>query len=67
MSKARFGEAAARLSSAASALLGWRPRDFWSATPAELVAALSLLTAETDAPDANTIEMLRQRFPDKKA
>ena len=60
-----FGEAAARLSGAAAMLLGWRPGDFWSATPAELAAVLGALTAETDAPDASTIDELRRRFPDE--
>lgn len=59
-----FGEAAARLSSAASMLLGWRPGEFWSSTPAELALAMSLGTT-VDAPDAKTIEALRHRFPDE--
>jgi len=59
----RFGEAAARLSAAASILLGWRPEEFWSATPAELAAALQFPGAG-DAPDVATIEALKQRFPD---
>jgi len=46
-------------------LLGWRPGDFWSATPAELAVALGALRAETDAPDASTIDELRRRFPDE--
>ena len=59
-----FGEAAARLSSAASLLLRWRPDEFWNATPAELAAALSWADS-AEAPDAETIEALRQRFPDQ--
>ncbi len=35
-----FGEAAARLAGLAARLLGWRPSEFWTATPAELEAAL---------------------------
>lgn len=35
-----FGEAAARLCSAANVLLGWRPGEFWDSTPAELVLAV---------------------------
>jgi uncharacterized phage protein (TIGR02216 family) len=58
-----FGEAAARLSSAASILLGWRPDDFWNCTPMELAIAMSASTA-VDGPDAQTIEELRRRFPD---
>ena len=60
-----FGEAAARLSSAASLLLGWHPEDFWRATPAELALAMSLAAAAVDAPDTKTIQSLRLRFPDE--
>jgi len=58
-----FGEAAARLASAASLLLGWRPDEFWKSTPAELALALQF-RPEVDAPDATVIEALRKRFPD---
>jgi Phage tail assembly chaperone protein, TAC len=60
-----FGEAAARLSSAATLLLGWRPHEFWNATPAELASAMSVADA-VDAPDVTVIEALRRRFPDDK-
>lgn len=60
-----FGEAAARLCSAAAVLLGWRPDEFWSATPAELSLALQEPSANADAPDLATIEALRRRFPDQ--
>jgi len=36
----RFGAAAHRLAGVAARLLGWRPVEFWAATPAELAAAL---------------------------
>ncbi len=36
-----FAEGAARLSGLASRLLGWRPDEFWNATPAELAAILA--------------------------
>ena len=61
----RFGAAAARLYSAAAALLGWRPDEFWNATPAELALALHSPTDPADAPDPVVIEGLRQRFPDQ--
>ncbi len=38
---ARFGPAALRLASLAARQLGWRPAEFWAATPAELAAALA--------------------------
>jgi len=37
----RFGEGARRLSALAARLLGWRPAEFWAATPAELAAILA--------------------------
>ena len=63
MTRERFGQSAARLCSAASILLRWRPDEFWNATPAELALALQMPAA--DAPDAVTIEELRKRFPDE--
>mgnify|MGYP001544601571 CR=1 FL=1 len=57
-----FGEAAARLCSAASSLLGWRPEEFWRATPAELATALAATAAEPLPPER--IAELRRRFPD---
>lgn len=35
-----FGEAAGQWASLASRLLGWRPAEFWHATPTELATAL---------------------------
>lgn len=40
---AEFAEGAARLAGLAGALLGWRPDDFWGATPAELGAVVAAL------------------------
>lgn len=37
----RFGPAARRLAGLAARLLGWRPAEFWAATPAELSTALT--------------------------
>ena len=59
-----FGRCAARLSSAASILLGWRPDDFWNATPAELALALLAPADAADSPDFATIAALRRQFPD---
>ena len=60
-----FGEAAARLCNATAVLLGWRPDEFWSATPAELCLALQAPGAGPDGPDLATIDALRRRFPDQ--
>ena len=45
-----FGPGAQRLSGLAMRALGWRPDDFWRATPAELAAALSSDTAAAASP-----------------
>jgi hypothetical protein len=47
-------------------LLGWRPNEFWDATPAELGLALRAPEERPDGPDAATIERLRSRFPDDR-
>ena len=36
-----FAESAARLAGAVPRVLGWRPDEFWTATPAELAAILA--------------------------
>lgn len=36
-----FGDAASRWAGLAAQLLGWRPAEFWAATPAELATALT--------------------------
>jgi len=59
-----FGEAAARLCGAAAMMLGWRPEEFWNATPAELALALQSPEISFDAPDAETIVRLKRLFPD---
>ncbi|MEN9683372.1 MAG: hypothetical protein RLZZ427_1123 [Pseudomonadota bacterium] len=37
----QFGPGANRLAGLAARLLGWRPAEFWHATPAELAAVLA--------------------------
>ena len=54
----RFSEGAARLAGLAGALLGWRPDEFWRATPAELAAVLRALTGE-EAPAASRGDLER--------
>ena len=60
-----FGEAAARAWQAAALGLGWRPTDFWGATPAELAGALAMPDA-LDPPSKDMIVALIKRFPDRK-
>ncbi|WP_310530770.1 phage tail assembly chaperone [Novosphingobium sp.] len=41
MSEPRFGASALRLCAFAARTFGWRPAEFWTATPAELAAILA--------------------------
>ena len=61
-----FSEAAGRLAGLAGALLGWRPDEFWRATPAELAAVLRALTGGGDAAPVTGDELarLKEMFPD---
>jgi uncharacterized phage protein (TIGR02216 family) len=60
----KFGERAAALSGLAARLLGWRPGEFWAATPAELAAALH--DEAHDPVEGDELERLMARFPDKE-
>jgi uncharacterized phage protein (TIGR02216 family) len=61
----RFSDAAARLAGLAGALLGWRPAEFWRATPAELGAVLGAMLGPEPAPASRAdLERLMERYPD---
>ena len=61
----RFSDSAARLAGLAGALLGWRPEEFWRATPAELGAVLEAMAGPSEAPPSrDDFERLMERFPD---
>ena len=62
----RFSDSAGRLAGLAGALLGWRPDEFWRATPAELAAVLLALTGGAGAAPVTHDELarLKERFPD---
>ncbi len=57
-----FAASATRLAGLAGALLGWRPHEFWRATPAELAAVLDALTPPQAAPV--DLAHLQEMFPD---
>ena len=63
-----FADRAARLAGIAAALAGWRPPEFWAATPQELEQVLAALAGAggdvTTPPDAATLTHLKERFPD---
>jgi uncharacterized phage protein (TIGR02216 family) len=50
----------------AGALLGWRPEEFWRATPAELAAVLAALTEGVGRAPVTGDELarLKEMFPD---
>ena len=59
-----FAPGAQRLCGLAVRALGWRPHEFWSATPSELASAL-VPPAETDLPpDRATIARMIERDRD---
>ena len=60
-----FTDLAVRAAGVASAVLGWRPAEFWGATPAELLVSLDLARDERGqgvGPD--DLAALKERFPD---
>ena len=60
-----FSDSAARLAGLAGALLGWRPGEFWRATPAELAAVLWAVAGEEEpAATGSDLQRLMEMFPD---
>ena len=63
-----FADNARRLAGQAGLLLGWRPDEFWRATPDELGDALSALAALVPEgavpPDHATLARLKEMHPD---
>jgi Phage tail assembly chaperone protein, TAC len=58
-------ETAIRLAGLTGALLGWRPAEFWNATPAELVTIFAALAPDAANPaDRDLITLLKEQFPD---
>jgi hypothetical protein len=61
----KFATSAAQLAGQTAILFGWRPEDFWNATPAELATILVALTSQTDdAVDADMLAKLMKEYPD---
>lgn len=58
-----FGEASSRMIGLAACMLGWRPHEFWQATPAELAAALRDPSdvAANSAPSRDQIAQMMER------
>jgi uncharacterized phage protein (TIGR02216 family) len=46
-------------------LLGWRPEEFWTATPAELAAVLGAMSGgDAASADGEDLARLKEMFPD---
>lgn len=53
------------LAGVSGAVLGWRPDDFWAATPDDLAAVFGAVIGEVETPaDAALIGRLQEIFPD---
>lgn len=65
MTPTDFAGSARLLAGWAARLLGWRPDEFWQATPDELAASLTVPgDAVAAPPSAEAIAALRTLFPD---
>ncbi len=61
-----FAASARRLAGAAGVMFGWRPEEFWAATPVELGALLDAVRGEAGVapPDPGLVARLKEQFPD---
>jgi hypothetical protein len=59
-----FSDSAGRLAGMAGALLGWRPDEYWAATPAELIAILAAMAGDAPSACADDLARLKEMFPD---
>ena len=55
-----FAPLALSLCALAARTLGWRPHEFWSATPSELAASLGLSAPPTTSLDRDTLQRLME-------
>ncbi len=61
----RFEMAARRAARLAAAMLGWRPDEFWAATPTDLRTALGIDAAGDHTPaTAALLAQMMEAFPD---
>ena len=62
-----FETAARQAVRVAAALLGWRPGEFWAATPEDLRNALGIEVAGSDAPaTGDVLARMMEAFPDER-
>ncbi|WP_374284217.1 phage tail assembly chaperone [Novosphingobium sp.] len=65
MSDARFAPGAVRLAGLAARLLGWRPAEFWAATPAELACVLAPPAADGSPLSRSDLNRMMERENDR--
>ena len=66
MADDRLGPAAIRLAGVMARVAGWRPGEFWTATPADVRAVLAGWVDGAEEPcfDGATLAAMMERFPD---
>ena len=57
----RFGDAAAGLVAFSAQMLGWRPREFWQATPADLALAAASPVDAMQSLNRNELNQMMER------
>lgn len=57
----QFGPAAVRLAGLSARTLGWRPGEFWAATPAELLAAFADPAGQPGYVDRATLDRMMEQ------
>ena len=63
--KRHFAQGARELARSAARMLGWRPDDFWQATPAELATILAADPEDgAQAVSRRDMQILMERDPD---
>jgi uncharacterized phage protein (TIGR02216 family) len=66
MSDERFGPAAVALAGVMARAFGWRPDEFWRATPADVAAVIGGWGEVADAGiDGPALAAMMERFPDE--
>lgn len=63
-----FSTGAGRLAGVAAWLLGWRPDEFWRATPDELAGVMAAVRGEAgvvEGVDGAELARLKELFPDR--
>ena len=66
MTNERFGPAALTLAGVTARVLGWRPDDFWMATPADVAAVLAAWRDDGAAEGMGRADLaaMMEQFPD---